>query len=156
MIMISKDFFLSITRDFSDPYVRPTLHVGIGTGNPGVSQGYPYPYPRKPVPMFKGTGFTGYGYGFSPKITHLWNKNKIKNLYIKKQLKFSPYYGPNNASGIVWALFRLRACIGLRWLSLATVGFCGPVLAFIGHRWLLWAFMGLHWPLLTCVGLCWP
>src|SRR5271168_722675 len=31
--------------------------VGIGTGNPGVFQGYPYPYPRKPVPVFKGTGF---------------------------------------------------------------------------------------------------
>ena len=101
MIMISKDFFLSITRDFSDPYVRPTLHVGIGTGNPGVSQGYPYPYPRKPVPWFKGTGFTGYGYGFSPKITHLWNKNKIKNLYIKKQSKFSPDYGPNDIIGLL-------------------------------------------------------
>src|ERR1700678_2072908 len=101
MIMISKDFFLSITRDFSDPYVRPTLHVGIGTGNPGVSQGYPYPYPRKPVPVFKGTGFTGYGYGFSPKITRLWNKNKIKNLYIKKQSKFSPDYGPNNVIGLL-------------------------------------------------------
>src|ERR1700678_2420816 len=43
--------------------------LGIGTGNPGVFQGYPYPYPRKPLPMFKGTGFEGYGYGFSPKIT---------------------------------------------------------------------------------------
>src|ERR1700678_1772690 len=101
MIMISKDFFLSITRDFSDPYVRPTLHVGIGTGNPGVSQGYPYPYPRKPIPLFKGTGFTGYRYGFSPKITHLWNKNKIKNLYIKKQSKFSPDYGPNDIIGLL-------------------------------------------------------
>src|ERR1700678_3634937 len=123
MIMINKDCFLSITRDFSDPYVRPTLHVGIGTGNPGVSQGYPYPYPRKPVPMFKGTGFTGYGYGFSPKITHLWNKNKIKNLDIKNNQNFHlPIgYGPNDTSGVVWALFRLR----------------GPVLAFVGHCWLL-------------------
>ena len=40
------------------------LHVGIGTGNPGVFQGYPHPYPRKPVPVPKGTGFDGYGYGF--------------------------------------------------------------------------------------------
>src|SRR6202522_2332258 len=45
------------------------LCIGIGTGNPGVFQGYPYPYPRKPVPVLKGTGFEGYGYGFSPKIT---------------------------------------------------------------------------------------
>src|ERR1700678_687462 len=51
--------------------------------------------------MFKGTGFTGYRYGFSPKITHLWNKNKIKNLYIKKQSKFSPDYGPNDIIGLL-------------------------------------------------------
>src|SRR5271168_1893146 len=38
--------------------------LGIGTGNPGVFQGYPYPYPRKPVPVFQGTGFEGYGYGW--------------------------------------------------------------------------------------------
>jgi len=56
------------------------FQLGIGTGNPGVFQGYPYPYPRKPVPVFKGTGCEGYGYGFSPKITQ-----KIQ--YIKKQLK---------------------------------------------------------------------
>jgi hypothetical protein len=35
--------------------------LGIGTGNPGVLQGYPYPYPRKPVPFIKGTGFCGLG-----------------------------------------------------------------------------------------------
>jgi hypothetical protein len=44
---------------------NPSEYLGIGTGNPGVFQGYPYPYPRKPVPVFKGTGFVGYGYGFS-------------------------------------------------------------------------------------------
>src|SRR5271155_5732832 len=38
--------------------------LGIGTGNPGVFQGYPYPYPGKPVPVFQGTGFEGYGYGW--------------------------------------------------------------------------------------------
>ena len=32
------------------------LPLGIGTGNPGVFQGYPYPYPRKPAPVPKGTG----------------------------------------------------------------------------------------------------
>ena len=129
-----------ITHDSSDPYVRPTLHVGIGTGNPGVFQGYPYLYPRKPVPLFKGTGFTGYRYGFSPKITHLWNKNKIKNLYIEKQLKFSPTYGPNNVSGVVWALFCL----------------CGPALAFVNRRWLLWAFVDLRWPSLAVIGFRGP
>ena len=45
-------------------------------------------------------------------------------------------------------------CVGLRWPLLATVGFRGPALAFVGRRWLLWAFMGLRWPSLTCVGLC--
>src|SRR5271155_2053455 len=66
--------------------------------------------------------------------------------------------GPNDASGVVWALFRLRgpslafvgrhwllnsycgpswACVGLRWPSLATVGFRGPALSFVGRRWLL-------------------
>jgi hypothetical protein len=39
--------------------LRVLMRLGIGTGNPGVFQGYPYPYPRKPVPVFKGTGFTG-------------------------------------------------------------------------------------------------
>jgi len=32
------------------------MELGIGTGNPGVFQGYPYPYPRKPAPMPKGMG----------------------------------------------------------------------------------------------------
>src|SRR6202522_1942042 len=85
-------------------------------------------------------------------------------------------FGPNDASGVVWALFRLRgpslafvgrhwllnsycgpswACVGLRWPSLATVGFRGPALSFVGRHWLLWAFMGLHWPLLAFVGRRW-
>jgi len=38
-----------------------SIALGIGTGNPGVFQGYPHPYPRKPVPAFKGTGW---GTGF--------------------------------------------------------------------------------------------
>ena len=47
--------------------------LGIGTGNPGVFQGYPHPYPRKPVPVSKGTGFDGYGYGFckNPGVSNL-------------------------------------------------------------------------------------
>ena len=40
------------------------LGLGIGTGNPGVFQGYLHLYPRKPVPVPKGMGFDGYGYGF--------------------------------------------------------------------------------------------
>src|SRR5271168_4832056 len=47
----------------TSPTWNPNLELGIGTGNPGVFQGYPYPYPGKPVPVFKGTGFEGYGYG---------------------------------------------------------------------------------------------
>ena len=35
--------------------------LGIGTGNPGVFQGYPYPYPSLPVPSHWGTVFDGYG-----------------------------------------------------------------------------------------------
>ena len=38
--------------------------LGIGTGNPGVFQGYPHLYPRKPIPMPRGMGFDRYGYGF--------------------------------------------------------------------------------------------
>jgi len=34
--------------------------VGIVTGNPGVSQGYPYPYPLQPAP----THTHAQGYGF--------------------------------------------------------------------------------------------
>ena len=40
------------------------LAVGIGTGNPGVFQGYPYPDPSLPVPTARGTGLTGTGHGF--------------------------------------------------------------------------------------------
>src|SRR5271168_1885633 len=56
-------------------------------------------------------------------------------------------------------------CVGLRWPSLATVGLHGPALAFVdlcwplltcvGRRWLLWVFMGLHWPSLAVVGRRW-
>src|SRR6202522_2005121 len=84
--------------------------------------------------------------------------------------------GANDTSGVVWSLFRLCwpllafvgrhwllnsycgpswACVGLRWPSLATVGFCGPALSFVGRRWLLWAFMGLCWPSLAFVGRRW-
>jgi hypothetical protein len=76
-----------------------------------------------------------------PCVGHHWllcNKNKIKNLYIKKQLKNLPTYGPNNASGIVWALFRLCGP------ALAFVGCCGPVLTCIGLRWLSLAAVGLR------------
>jgi len=36
--------------------------LGIGTGNPGVFQGYPHPYPGKAVPVPRGMGM---GMGFS-------------------------------------------------------------------------------------------
>jgi len=46
------------------PEIGYHTQIGIGTGNPGVFQGYPHPYPRKPVPVRRGTGFDGCGYGF--------------------------------------------------------------------------------------------
>jgi hypothetical protein len=54
--------------------------VGIGTGNPGVFQGYPHPYRRKPVPVPKGTG-TGTGFaktrGYATRVrVHLQNQPK--------------------------------------------------------------------------------
>jgi len=36
---------------------KPRIQVGIGTGNPGVFQGYPHLYPSKPIPVGMGTGF---------------------------------------------------------------------------------------------------
>jgi len=33
-------------------------NIGIGTGNPGVFQGYPHPYPRKPGGMYSVHGYT--------------------------------------------------------------------------------------------------
>ena len=65
----------------------------------------PYPYPSKPVPL--NAVFWGTGTGFPPK---------------------SHIYGPNDASGIVWALFRLCGPL------LAVVGCCGPSWARIGLR----------------------
>src|ERR1700678_2756240 len=48
--------------------------------------------------------------------------------------------------GLVWAKegCHVWQVCGLRWLSLASVGFCGPVLAYVG----LW------WPSLAAMGLC--
>ena len=77
----------------------------------------------------------------------------IKKLKMKCTLRKRPTYGPNDATGVVWALFRF---VGLRWPSLAAVGLRGPALAFVGRRWLLWAFLGLRWPLLAVVGCCGP
>src|SRR5271168_3381222 len=45
--------------------------------------------------------------------------------------------GPNDAAGIVWALFPLR----------------GPALAFVGRHGLLWACIGCCGPSSACVGL---
>src|SRR5271155_641161 len=42
--------------------------------------------------------------------------------------------GPNDTSGVVWALFRL----------------CGPLLAFVGRHWLPNGYCGPSW---ACVGL---
>jgi len=56
--------------------------LGIGTGNPGVFQGYPYPYRRKPVPVPKGTG-TGTGFaktrGYATRV-RVCLQNQPKNL----------------------------------------------------------------------------
>src|SRR5271155_1710166 len=58
-------------------------------------------------------------------------------------------YGPNDASGVVWAFFVFE---GLRWPSLAVVGCRGLLWACVGLRWLLWAFVGLRWPSVAVVG----
>ena len=46
----------------------------------------------------------------------------IKKLKMKCTLRKRPTYGPNDATGVVWALFRF---VGLRWPSLAAVGLPG-------------------------------
>src|SRR5271168_921117 len=50
----------------------------------------------------------------------------IKKLKIKCTLRKRRTYGPNDASGVVWALFRLCGP------SLAVVGCCGPSWACVG------------------------
>src|ERR1700678_3864791 len=58
--------------------------------------------------------------------------------------------GPNDASGVVWALFRLRGpLLAFVGYSTATVGLRGPAWAFVGRRWLLGVFVGLHCPSLA-------
>src|SRR5271155_1787041 len=115
--------------------------IGIGTGNPGVFQGYPYPYPCSRVRVLRGTGT-----GFPPK-----SHKRISTL---KTIKIITIYGPNDARRVVWALFRLRGpSLAVISYPMATVGLRGPVLAFVGRRWLLWVFVGLRWPSLAAVGL---
>jgi hypothetical protein len=55
---------ITLISHFSNFRQMSQLCLGIGTGDPGVFQGYPHPYPRKPVPMPKGMGFGGYRYRF--------------------------------------------------------------------------------------------
>src|ERR1700678_2363448 len=65
-----------------------------------------------------------------------------------------------------WATqWLLWAFVGLRWPSLAVVGYCGFSWTCVGLRWPLLAAVGLHgpalafvdlrWPLLAVVGRCW-
>src|SRR5271168_2753614 len=81
----------------------------------------------------------------------------IKKLKMKSTLRKRRTYGPNDVSGVIWALFHLCgpslaivgccepswACVGVRWPSLTSVGLCGAALAFVSRSWLLWAFLGL-------------
>ena len=56
-----------------------------------------------------------------------------------------------------WATqWLLWAFVGLRWPSLAVVGYCGFSWTCVGRRWLLWAFVDLRWLLWAFVGLRWP
>ena len=50
--------------------------LGIGTGNPGVFQGYPYPNPSLPVPVAGGTGFDGWGCGLPVITVAVWILSK--------------------------------------------------------------------------------
>ena len=63
-----------------EPYL--TLVLGIGTGNPGVFQGYPHLHPRKPVPVPRGTG-TGTGFaktrGYATR-ERVCLQNRLRNL----------------------------------------------------------------------------
>ena len=72
------------------------------------------------------------------------SNQKIKNkLYIKKNTRI---YGPNNVSGIVWALFCLCGPL------LAVVGCCGPSWACVGLRWLLCDSLSRFTMLIAVVG----
>src|ERR1700678_2252116 len=56
-----------------------------------------------------------------------------------------------------WATqWLLWAFVGLRWPSLAVVGYCGFSWTCVNRRWLLWAFVDLRWLLWAFVGLRWP
>jgi hypothetical protein len=46
------------------PSTNPHPWLGIGTGNPGVFQGYLYPYPSLPVPASRVRVLTDKGCGF--------------------------------------------------------------------------------------------
>jgi hypothetical protein len=75
---------------FKDSHESRPLSLGIGTGNPGVFQGYPYPYLKKPVPVPRGTG-TGTGTGSAKTrgyTTRAWlhSRNRMRNLAIAVQM----------------------------------------------------------------------
>src|SRR5271168_2950316 len=94
-------------------------------------------------PSLAAVGLCGPALAFVGRCWLLWaflGLVVIKKLKMKCTLRKRPTYGPNDATGVVWALFRF---VGLRWPSLAAVGLRGPALAFVGRCWLLWAFLGL-------------
>jgi len=56
-----------------------------------------------------------------------------------------------------WATqWLLWAFVGLRWPSLAVVGYCGFSWTCVGLRWPSLAAVGLHGPALAFVDLRWP
>src|SRR5271168_4776236 len=78
-------------------------------------------------PLLAAVGFRGPVLSFGGRRWLLWAFVVNKMEEEKNEKKHT--YSPNDASGIVWALF---VFVGLRWPSLAVIGCCGPLWTCVG------------------------
>ena len=106
--------------------------VGIGTGNPGVFQGYPYPYRRKPVPAPRGTG-TGTGSaktrGYATRM-RVHSQSRLRNLAIAVQVSIDTavqHCEVRNRRGVIHPFVGSLLLVG--WLVGARAGVCVRVRA---------------------------
>src|ERR1700678_1217601 len=118
-------------------------------------------------PALAAVGFCGPALAFGGRRWLLWAfvVNKMEENFSKKThlgpkrrqtRRLGPFCLRGPALAFIGRHWLLWAFVGLRWPSLAAVGFRGPALACVGCCGLLWACVGLWWPSLAAVGLHGP
>ena len=109
--------------------------IGIGTGNPGVFQGYLHLYPRKPVPVPRGTGFDDTGTGSAKTRGYatraqVRSQSRLRNLAIAVQVSIDTAMQHCEVRNRWWVIHPFVGCLSLvGWLVGAHAGVCVRVRA---------------------------